>query len=437
MHSTNFTNKNIEKINNLLEFTLNNEFSNFYNKKYDDIWLKKINDYWDFLKFPFLKKDEILETEINKRTFIPEDSIRFYSSSSGTTNNKRITIIPHADYGYPEHRTGWIKETLKIAWVKKCMILLGEASASFIWNLKHMQSLDIPTVLWNVKNLWVSSKIAKETNIDAIVTNPSILLRLIKELKNSWFDLDDIKWISLWWEYCSDLTNLYLKEIFKNAYFNFRYWNSEFIWNIWYRCKHLWNNSPQNIFHINPSAILEILDENWNISEENEFWEIVLTDLVIRALPLIRYRIWDVWRISKFECECWEKYILEFSWRSWNDFLKFHWLTLKTDMLYNSMSGTNWFLEHRYEAHVYEKNIDWNILPQLIIKAQFRENYRDLKNDTVFIDALLKDISSKLYLWPNISLQNLVDDKNFLPLGIEFVENWENELKSLSIISHL
>ena len=78
MDEQTFQLKYLEKIKNILDFAINNSYSDFYRKKYKGLGIKpeNIKNYEDFQKIPFLTKDEILETPLEERLFFPSENIK-------------------------------------------------------------------------------------------------------------------------------------------------------------------------------------------------------------------------------------------------------------------------------------------------------------------------------------------------------------------------
>jgi phenylacetate-coenzyme A ligase PaaK-like adenylate-forming protein len=79
MHATNFDKNDIERINSMLDFIQNNEYSKFY-KEYIDIL--EISKYEDFLKVPVLKKSKIISYPLKDRIFFDRKEVKLFSSSS-------------------------------------------------------------------------------------------------------------------------------------------------------------------------------------------------------------------------------------------------------------------------------------------------------------------------------------------------------------------
>lgn len=70
------------------------------------------------------------------------------------------------------------------------------------------------------------------------------------------------------------------------------------VWNIAYECK-------CGKMHINDNVIVELVDEHGNfINEDNKVGEVVITSLVNKTTPIIRYYLGDLARINSEKCEC-------------------------------------------------------------------------------------------------------------------------------------
>lgn len=86
-----------------------------------------------------------------------------------------------------------------------------------------------------------------------------------------------------------------------------------------------------------------------------EVGEIVITDTFEKAFPLLRFRLGDYGSLREEACPCGNHLILEMAGRANHDFLKFHGVTLRTEMIYESLREYLDIFENRFEVHVYEK----------------------------------------------------------------------------------
>ncbi|HCP08599.1 MAG TPA: hypothetical protein DIT25_02260, partial [Candidatus Moranbacteria bacterium] len=224
--ATNFTEEMIPKINEVLKFVLDNPHSDFYRKKYGSQNVYPIKSYEDFQKIPFLTKDEILATPLAGRIFVPESDLSYFSFSSGTTNSKKPTVLPHASFDRASNKNPAMKDLPEKLGVRRLMLLKNVLSPGFFKNIrrKFKSHMLIPG---DIHNLPITASIAKELNIDAFNTSPTVLYYFIPHLRTAGFDFSSVKMINLGGEFCSSQRVSYFKDIFPNSFFVFRYANSE------------------------------------------------------------------------------------------------------------------------------------------------------------------------------------------------------------------
>ena len=390
----------LKNINNILNFVLTNQFSDFYRKKYKDQNFK-INSYENFQEIPFLEKKEIMKTALSKFTFVHQKKITRYMFSSGTTGKPLITAHDAPSPIIP----GRVELFEKIG-LKKALFL-------FPINIQNDRIPALtPQVLGisgDIYNLPLMSHLTKEGSINGISSTPTILEFFIKELgKISNFDFKQIKWVELAGEFCTKQRTEYFKEVFPSAYFDHIWGATETGGHKGYRCKHLYNETA-NIFHtFNNYHFLEILGE--------EEGEIVHTDLYPKATTLIRYKTGDMGEIKKIDCACGNNYVIELLGRANYDRLKIQGVILQTEAIENSLDKIREYFKQGFKMHVYESKEERRIMPKL--KLQLILNNKNKLNEPYFKEKITKKISENLYLSPQSTLENLVRKNIFLPLEI-------------------
>ncbi|MDD2487776.1 MAG: hypothetical protein PHS92_05415 [Candidatus Gracilibacteria bacterium] len=431
MLSTNFESIDKDRINDLFDFVLNNDFSDFYKKKYMGQNFQNYSDYDNFCKLPFLVKNDIITTKIKDRTFVSEDQIKMYSSSSGTSKNPIPSIIPHDRFGYdgsPDF-PGLDKNL-----TKNILFLISGTSPLLMGQLSKLDGI-VP-IIGNIGNLKYTAAISKEIGINGIISTSTILYNFLKELGDD-FKKEDICWISLGGEYSSNLIYKAFKKEFPNAYIEFKYGNSEFHGKIGYRCDHLAKSSKPNVFHVNNDVLLEIIDEEFNTVSEGEIGDIVITSIAKRAFPLLRYKVGDVGSIRYSKCECGNDYLLEFSGRKNSDFFKIHGITFKVEAIYDSIEEFMNLFEKRCELHIFEKELNSKISYFCKMNLKILDGSEDLKNDQKWIELIEKTISRNLIVSANKTYHDLVEAGLLEDLKIDFVDKWGSRDKSINIISHI
>lgn len=433
--STNFSTEMISRINVVLKFALENQCSNFYRKKYgENTEFYPIKSYEDFQKIPFLTKDEILSVPLDERIFVPENEIKYFSTSSGTSNSKKLTILPHSDFNFDSFlKYAYLEDKIKALGVRRMMILrppTGPSLFKFI-NLPKNGTTVIPG---DMKNMELSSKLSKEIKIQGFITNPTILDFFIPHLENIAFDLKSIKYVILGSEHCSKQRLDYFKNVLPNAYFKLVYGSSETGGPRGYQCEKL-EGAPEK-YHVVDSLLIETVNDG-KILDFNESGKLIVTDLKSKAFPLIRYATDDMGTITQENCPCGENIALSLGGRANFDMLKFSGITLHASAIEKSMEAVSDYVHPtRFQVNVWEKNINGKLKPHLQIDLQLKQNFEKNSADPALQELIIKRISEKLHLSGKSNLNSLVEQGVFLPLTINFVTAWPDG-KAKHIISHL
>jgi phenylacetate-coenzyme A ligase PaaK-like adenylate-forming protein len=423
---------NSNKIKNILNFATENSYSDFYRKKYQDLNIEEIKTYADFIKIPFLAKDELLATPLERRTFVASEKIVRYSFTSGTTNYGYPLIVPHI---YNEHldKKG-ITEFLKVDNIGRGLLLFPTVQRLFSYPIADLPE-GFVYIPGDTSNLSVTAYISKAIGIQLINTTPTTLYQFIKYLKEAGFKKENIKWISLSGEYCTlQQMNLFKTE-FGKARINTFYGMTETGQQMGNRCRNLRRCFPPSFYHPRIDGhFFEVINEGGETLDEGEVGEIVITSLEPKAFPLLRYRTGDVGCIKEQKCECGQNFVLELGGRASYDVLRFHGVTLYAELIDKSLGEVTNFLEPLFQMHVYEEIEGDKIMPRLVLKLKLKEGQKE----TDFVRNVVLDIvTENLFLSKDKTLEYFVKEKIFMPLEIEFVENWPNEAKAKNIISHL
>jgi len=442
MDEQTFQLKYLEKIKNILDFAINNSYSDFYRKKYKGLGIKpeNIKNYEDFQKIPFLTKDEILETPLEERLFFPSENITHYAFSSGTVNQKKPLVCPHAipeNFEKLKHPLKLIDdEQLKRLGTKNYIIIAPIFSSPFA--IAIVPNRYATPILGDTTNLKLSAIIAKEVSLSGIMTNPAALQLFADQLQEVGFDKRKIKWIVLFGEMLSHQKFKIFKNQFPNAYIEIRYGNTENVngYNtMGYWCKFL-NGELINTFHILTSVyFIETISENGQPVAPGQSGEIVDTSLVPRAFPFIRYRHGDVGVITRKKCRCGNDDFLEIIGHENYNELKYHGTIIHTKAIDTAMENVEDLVEPWFQMHVWEEMAGDKLMPKLKLNLLLKNKSNNNEKTKSIIQ---KTVSHNLFLTMNKTLENLVENKTFLPLEIEFLDSIPKETgKAKQIISHL
>lgn len=433
--STTFNKDIIPKINRVLKFALENPYSDFYRKRYEGLGTIKIGSYEDFLKIPFLKKDDFLAVPVEKRIFVAADEIKYFSSSSGTTKNRIPAIVPHCSFGY--ENIDFNESKILSMGIRRVLAIHSPLSPAFIKHLT-MPRKNVVIVPGDANNLPITAKLAEELHVEAIITTPTKLYFFIKHLANAGFETKNIKWIHLGAEFCSTQKLQYFRSIFPNALIDFGFSTSETGGSRGYRCEHLAKDERPYIFHPARNKMVEVVSTDGNILGLGESGELIHTDLETKAFPLIRYKTNDIGSLSCLKCACGEKFLLTLGGRMNFDVLKFSGVTLYAELIANAIDAAKKYVEPQFQMHVFEESDMGKIKPKLQLHLRLKKEFRAYPNLVRLKKELEDRISSGLHLGASKTLKQLADQDIFFPLEIIFVDAWpENSEKTKNIISHL
>jgi len=289
-------NKRIDFINYKFSF-LKNNLSYFKEIDYYKNILKniKINNYWDFKKILFLDKNIYREnTQDNKKLF-SFDKWAFIFSSWWTTSKPRNIYRDFDDIKDQYEYFKWLDLNSNDVVLNLFMPWIWWVFTTSNIALSYYNCKVIP-LWWDNLNEWKLNlifNISKKFDVNCLIWVPSTILRITKFFEDKWYN--KISKIYCLWEKIYES----IKEYFFNFYWNKLniisiYWCMEAAW-IWYQDS-LVNWDKYKIF---PYQFIEIIDSNWNVLDYWQEWEIVVTTLKKRLVPLLRFKTWDYWVLYK------------------------------------------------------------------------------------------------------------------------------------------
>lgn len=435
-----------KKIRTVLEFVWKNPYSSFYRDKYKKAGidlLKDINSLEDFKKLPYLTKEEIVNSDPFERFFLPWNKFGAVSISSGTTSSSDSVSIVFRGYGhgdfYKRALTG--KSNKSLASVMRLFPPVQATKSlieSFIVTQKKGEK--VINVLGDINNLPLSAKIVARLKIDKLTTSPTILYFFLPYLKKE-YDLKKIKRLVLIGEYCTRQKALIFKKSFKNSLINYNYGVSEAQGGaIGINCKYL-DSLLTNYFHSAPDYFCETTED----------CELIVTDLGKNGFPLIRYKTGDGVQMEDFKCKCGASKRMRILGRINYDSVRIHGTFIYANLIEKTLLPFKKYLgSPLWQLHVYEVIRGEKILPKLklqlvgseILKqvqaygSERPQARRDDKRESIK-KMIEEGVSQKLYLSPRKTLTDLVRESIFLPLEVEFVQEFQVKGKHRYIISHI
>lgn len=439
-YNASFNEHIITSINRLINFVLENPYSDFYRKKYKNLKINNIKSYNDFEKIPYLTKNEILAVPISERIALKDEQITHYSISSGTVNNKKIYISPRTNQVFSDTDGLISKKKLNSINAQKIMLLIPPFQMINLLIKILFSDIKIKIISGDINNLKLSAKIIKDLEVDCILLSPTILLFLIENLEMINFDFKKIKLITLKGEYCSSEKINFFRSKFPCALIYSHYAFVEASESVAYQCDYLSLKNKPNLFHPVEGALIEINNvESSHYCGNDDVGELIYTNLNTKSpFPLIRYKTGDMAKLLPSNCKCGNKYYLMLEGRYGSDIIKFHGVTLYSEIISNALNDSISYIEPRFQMHIYERKIHDTIKPELELHIKLKNEYAKYKNDKDFKENIAKKISYGLKLSSNKKLSDLVENNLFLPLKIIFIDSWPmNEIKNKNIISHI
>jgi len=414
-----FQNK-IKKIQQIYDFVTDSSRSRFYHLFYTkrDHNASIINDYDDFLKIPSLNRDDILETALLERNYLPEKETKGFSVTSGTTKNKRVLVLPfsHPSESFANNTINPNK--MKTLGVTK-IIYVTSPLHGMVRHMIYANDNTLPFVLSKPDNLVLTANIIKEAHIEGIISTPTILTLLIAELVKIEIN-NRIKWVCLAGEHCSNEKRDVISKSLPNASIEMVYGSAE-AGIIGIQCDE--TRGETNHFHPVEEIFLEVLDDDGKPQKQDTPGKIVITSLTKKAFPLIRYDIKDMASLEFKKCKCGASETFKLLGRSELDSVKIQGTLIHAEAIERALSLLKDTVESDYKLSVYERKVQNKMLPELVIELVPKEKF--IVNPQDFLDKITKVISKNLWLSPKKTLDDLVTNDIFLPLKVELVDKIE------------
>lgn len=419
------TKADFKKIKTIFEFVWNNPHSSFYKDKYKKAGIKSIkgvDSFGEFEKLPLLTRNEILKAGPYNFFFLPQNKVGEIGFSSGTTSNN-LPLVLFQSQITKKYLKKRYKKVLELK-VKSHMMLYSTLSGQQRFSSWKYFWKDGLKLAWgDINNLELTAKIANRLKIDAIQTNPTVLYYFLPYLKKE-YDLSKIKLIIIGGEFCSEQKAQFLKSNFKDAFFEFTYGGME-TRGKGYRCDYLSKLAPRFFHPFSDFYYFETVENNGQD-------ELVMTTLDIEGTPLIRYRTGDAVRLYEEACKCGKNARMEVFGRLEHDSLRIQGSLIHSELVSKAITNFSQYLATPdWKLHVFEEKTGGKILPKL--KLQLVPN----KNSAKIKKLIQTGVSKSLFMSSKLTLSDLVKKGVFLPLEIEFLEEFPMELKRKQIISHL
>jgi len=405
--------KNINKINKIINFVItdtNSFYRDFYGGKLDKGAPLSIDQ---FLSLPLLTKEDLLNIKSLHKSFLPQKDVRGFSVTSGTTQSKKILMLPFSAPAPVFRGKIAAQEKLERLGVSS-IIYLSSPLHGMTRHMVYEDKNDFPFVLSRVDDFALSTAMIKEGEINGVISTPTIIYQYLPFFEKAGIS-NQIKWLCLAGEHCPWQKREELQRSLPEARIEFVYGSAE-TGIIGYQCPHLMETAT-NKYHPADNIFAETLNSEGNPITDSP-GDFVVTSLTKNAFPLIRYQNGDTGILEERPCQCGNPTTLTLLGRVSQDLAKVQGTIIHAEAVERALSCVKAELVPYYYLKITEVKKDGKILPELRISLIPKKTIIDTAQT---ISLVAKQISDNLWLSTKNTLTDLVNQGVFLPLIVEFV----------------
>ncbi|MBI2122324.1 MAG: AMP-binding protein [Candidatus Sungbacteria bacterium] len=391
----------------ILKFSLENPYSDFYRRKYAPLKLKHINE--DnigniFVSLPLLTKDDLLASPPFDRIFTKIHSPYVISSTSGTTGKGPVIIFINTPSETAEGQLTWGKINAQ------CGLFLFPPGVQ--WQLLTTMIRAFPVYIGNPYQMKETAEIASRIKIDTIATTPTALQHFLIFLEPA-YDISKIKHILFRGEPLSKAQQTFFRNKFPNAIFNLLYGMRE-AGQIGVQCDVL-SMREEPIYHLRSDKFfIEILP-----AENEEAGELVLTHLRKDPTLLIRYRTGDLgWFLRDEKCSCELNFpLFKLFGRNRRETIHAGGVVFEAETFNVILKDFLENIQNNFEAHFYQRliqdKIQYDIVVRVIPKGSVNEMLKI---------RLEESLNNRLRISNRFSFSELIRQDLFSPIKVEFAD---------------
>ncbi len=383
-------------------------------------------DEWKSL--PFLTKDILIGTPIEERLFTERSNLDQWRVSSGTTGkppifSPRTYRAANMDYrlSFYDFKKPILAFTIPLLphWFERLQILQGHAPQVIVFDPKRART---------------SVRLARIAGVDAISVF-SFHMPIIGELMLKEGMTNDIRYIEITGEPCSEALLTYLQQTFPNAVVYSEYGATELEdFPIGFMCRPITGEEPLCLYHFKKTHFIELIDSETGTPlalETGIEGELVLTAWVGEgaATPFIRYRTGDMVRIVEKSCAAHNQMSFTVLGRATLDFLKIAGGLIRTDEVQRVMRLFGNHVTERFELHLYEDSRPDSHKIRVELRVEPKTQDTDL-------DTLSREIAKLLRVAPSFTYADGVAQNMYLPLVCTRLETPPTAGKTIYLFKH-
>ena len=289
-------------LQNIINFSYNN--IEFYRKRFDkcNVSPTDVKSTSDLIRFPVLEKDDI-RNNLDSMLYKGLSKYNLIKTATGGTTASPVTL--YVD------RESWAKRRAATLFFYKWFNYEIGDKIAYLWGAEQDFSSN-DSIKQSIRNALIDRSLCLQSSYlnDEIMRNhydrlakfkPNVLqayptpLFLFANFMKKYNLRLNIEIINVTAEYLYDYQREVIEDVFKTKIYN------------WYGARELGHVATECSehfgMHINMSGLfIEVINNGKQVVGENGY--LVITDLLNKAMPLIRYRIGDIGNISNRICKC-------------------------------------------------------------------------------------------------------------------------------------